>query len=112
MFGLAVAAHHDENEAAAMTLSRLVRAGNLMPGAIWIADSAAFHAAFSWFDKYFDFDIDRFVNLALEINEAVADESEIYCVEGVESVDCETLQREARALLESCPVPEAGQAAS
>lgn len=100
MFALAIAAHHDEQEAARMTLSQVVRAGNLMPGAIWIAESSAFHTAFSWFEKYFDFDIERFIDLAVEVNQAVAEEAEMYQVEGVEAVDCEMLQQEARRLLE------------
>ena len=96
---MAVAAHHDADEADSQNLSSVVQAGNLMPAAIWIADSESFHAAFDCFRDQFDFNIGRFISLASEVNEQVAEEARTYGVEGVEGVDCEALQKEARALL-------------
>ena len=100
MVTLAVAAHHDPWEAATDAASRVVRAGNLMPGAIWIAGGVEFHAAFSWFETHFDFDVERFLDLASEVNRAVAEEAEMYQIEGVEVADCDTLLQDARRLLE------------
>lgn len=100
---MAVAAHHDSEESQLQPLSRLVHAGNQMPGAIWIADSESFYAAYSCFERSFDFTIDTFVGFAVEINERVAAEARSYDVDGVEAVDCDALRNAAQNLLNSVP---------
>ena len=96
---MAVGAHHDRDESESQDLACLVRSGNLMPGAIWIADSDSFHAAYDHFVDNFGFNIDSFIILATDVNEMVEEEANGYSVEGVKAVDCESLRTEALALL-------------
>lgn len=96
---MAVETHHDNDESESLDLSCLVRAGSLMPGAIWSADSESFRAAYDYFLNHFDFNIDTFVSLATDVNDLVEEEARTYSVEGVKAVDCESLQSEARDLL-------------
>ena len=101
---LAVDAHHDSEEAKLFDLAALVRAGNLMPGAIWIADTESFHAAFDYFSETFELNIESFINLALDVNDLVDQEASAYGVEGIEIVDCDELQKKARDLLAATSV--------
>ena len=98
---MAVGAHHDDDKSDRLPLASFVRAGNLLPAAIWIADSDAFHEAHAYVRTRFDFNIDQFLSLAIDANELVEDEAKTYGVTGIEAVDCEALQKEARSLLES-----------
>ena len=100
---MAVAAHHDSDESQLHCLSRLVHAGNLMPEAIWIADSESFYTAYGCFEDSFDFTIDSFVGFAVEVNELVATEACAYGLDGVQAVDCDGLRKAAEGLLEGDP---------
>lgn len=99
MMSLAVAAHHDESEAAEIPLARLVRAGNLMPAAIWEAASGAFETAHDWFEGQLGFDTADFIELAIEVNETVAVEADVYQIAGIQAVDSEQLEREAWGII-------------
>lgn len=96
----AIAAHHDSEKADSNILSRLVRAGNLMPGAIWIADNESFHHAYDYVATRFDLGIDQFISLAIDVNELVEEEAKVFGVDGIQAVDCEALRAEAQELLQ------------
>ena len=98
---IAIGAHHDVDEGDAISLSSFVRAGNLMPGAIWIEDRDSLLAAYDYVESRFNFNIDQFIALAIQVNEVVEEEAKTYGVNGIQAVDCEALQREARDLLQS-----------
>jgi hypothetical protein len=101
VFAIAIASHHDEEMSAFTPLSRIVRAGNLMPAAIWIRDGDAYMEAYSWFQFHFDFDVDQFVGLAFEVNRAVAEAAKIYAVKNLAPVDPDALEEKSRTLMEA-----------
>ena len=88
----AVTAHHDKDEAEKVAVVRLIFAGNLMPDAIWLAQTSAFQAAFSCFEHFFHFSKPQFIELAIEVNQAVAREAELFQIGGLHAVDGETLE--------------------
>ncbi|MCA9218175.1 MAG: HDOD domain-containing protein [Planctomycetales bacterium] len=88
----AVTDHHNKEKAKYDGLVRLLLAGNLVPNAIWLAQASAFEAAFSCFEQFFQFDIQRFIDLALEVNQAVAREAEAFQIGGLRAVDGDTLE--------------------
>lgn len=89
----AVAKHHDDtNESQELSLDRFVHAGNPMPDAIWLARTTAFQDAFVYFERYFDFEIPEFIDFALHVNQAVAEEAELFQIGGIHPVDDETLE--------------------
>ncbi len=98
---MAVAAHHDDDEADVLPLSTCVRAGNLLPAAIWSADSDSFHAAYEYLRTRFGFNIDQFLALAIDANDQVEDEAKAYGVTGIKAADCQSLQKQAEDLLEA-----------
>ena len=88
----AIAAHHDKEEAEKVAVVGLIFAGNLMPDAIWLAQTSAFQAAFACFEHFFHFKMPQFIELALEVNQAVAREAELFQIGGLHAVDGETLE--------------------
>lgn len=103
---MAVACHHDKDEAELDDFSRVLHAANLLPAAIWIADSATFQEAFEAFQSFFGFTVDSFIELAIDVNRLVEEEAVAFGIEGVRSVDCDELREEAERLLAADTVCE------
>lgn len=87
----AVAAHHSEEKSANVTLAQFVLAGNQMPGVLWVSNEADIFSAFDYFERYFEFDIDQFIELAITVNQAVAHEANVFSIGGLEPVSDEVL---------------------
>lgn len=88
----AVAAHHSEEKAEKVTLARFILAGNQLPGVIWISQESAIQSAFYYFERYFRFDIEQFIELAITVNQVVAREAEMFEIGGLDPVSDEVLE--------------------
>ena len=87
-----VAVHHSEDAAATATLARFVLAGNQLPSAIWLTEESAIQSAFSYFERFFNFDFEQFIELAIAVNQAVAHEAQLFDIGGLDAVSDEVLQ--------------------
>ena len=103
---MAVACHHDKEEAVLNDFSRALHAANLLPAAIWIADSATFREAYETFNTFYDFSVDSFIELAIDVNRLVEEEAVAFGIEGVRSANCDELKQEAERLLATDTVRE------
>lgn len=88
----AVASHHAEDEAETVTLARCILAGNQLPSVIWLTEESAIQSAFSYFERYFNFDFEQFIELAITVNQAVAHEAQLFNIGGLEAVSDDVLQ--------------------
>jgi hypothetical protein len=88
----AVAAHHSEELAETVTLARCVLAGNQLPSAIWLTEESEIQSAFCYFERFFDFDFEQFIELAITVNQAVAHEAQLFEIGGLDAVSDEVLQ--------------------
>lgn len=95
----AVAAHHDPEAAEQTAMSRVVRAANLMPGAIWITDGSSFKDAFQYFEATFRYSAESFISLCCKVNEQVDQEAQVYGLNAQLAVDADTLREQAENLL-------------
>ena len=87
----AVADHHAEEETEAVTLARCIHAGNQLPGVIWLTEESALQSAFSYFERNFDFDFEQFIDLAINVNQAVAQEAQLFDIGGLQAVSEDVL---------------------
>ena len=99
----AVAAHHSEEMAEHLPLARFILGGNQLPGVIWISQEADIQSAFHYFERFFQFDIEQFIELAIAVNQAVAREAEMFEIGGLDAVGEQVLEiiRERYGLVSS-----------
>lgn len=89
----AVAAHHsDEEEEGTATLARCIQAGNQLPSVMWLTAETEIQSAFAYFQRCFDFDFEAFIELAIAVNQAVAQEAQLFKIGGLEAASEDMLQ--------------------
>ena len=92
----AVSGHHCDQRACESHLANAVHGASLMPGAIWTGDNSAIESAKDWLRKRFRIEIDQFIDLVIQIKDAVEIEAKIYGIDSTQFADGNSILEESR----------------
>jgi HD-like signal output (HDOD) protein len=92
--------HHHKSPVDAEPLSHVLKAANLLSEVLWTTDSPHMRLLLPLLKTRFDLGIDDLIELATACKQAVEESLEIFQLRIDDEMDIESLQREARALLE------------
>jgi hypothetical protein len=95
-FWKAVSNHHCDQLTRESHLANAVHGASLVPGVIWTGDHSAIEAARGWLRKHFGIEIDQFIDLAIQIKDAVEIEAEIYGIDSTQFADGNAILEEMR----------------
>ncbi len=91
---VAAANHHLPPVGDALLLQS-VYAGTLLADVLWTAGSPLLPKIQEFLERHFDFDLDRFIDLAMECKADIADAAEMFAVRIEGDIDCRRLRHEA-----------------
>jgi len=90
-----VAAAHHLPPAEDVLLFQTVYSGTLLADVLWTEKSSLLPQVQSFLERYFEFDLDRFIDLATECKADIADAAEMFSVHIEGEIDCDRLRKEA-----------------